>query len=275
MKELTRFPYERDLLERHKPIVDERWLVTGEIEFHWHEFYELDLVLSGSGTTTINETTYPFFEGALFFMTPTDRHSYRYDQPAHVLNVVFTPHSIENPAIINKLLSLRFVREQIPPEKLSWLTSIIFKLKEETEKEQPFDRPYMMNLLSALLIEIIRLDQRLPAEAKDIPQSVHDAMWYMQIHFREELTLEQVAKYVSKNPTYLSELFCRTLSCSFKQYLLSLRLEYAQTLLRYTKLSSTDISFYAGFNSVSYFTKAFVKRYHVTPIRYRKEINKS
>ena len=41
---------------------------------HWHDFYEIDIILSGSGTTMINGKDHLLSEGTMSFLTPSDFH---------------------------------------------------------------------------------------------------------------------------------------------------------------------------------------------------------
>jgi len=36
-------------------------------KLHWHEFYEIEFILKGSGVNRINGTSYPMTDGSFFF----------------------------------------------------------------------------------------------------------------------------------------------------------------------------------------------------------------
>ena len=59
---------------------------------------------------------------------------------------------------------------------------------------------------------------------------------------------------------------------SFAAYVINYRLELAAKQLSETELKVIDIAANCGFHNQSYFTRAFQKKYHKTPLLYRKTI---
>lgn len=110
----------------------------------------------------------------------------------------------------------------------------------------------------------------------DIPeklnQSVRRAVEYTMRHYREGISLNDVAGAAGVNSTYLSYLFHQEMGIGFANYLLNLRIEYAKKLLRESNLKIVKISEQAGFNDYHYFSKVFKKTVGKSPARYRKEV---
>lgn len=96
------------------------------------------------------------------------------------------------------------------------------------------------------------------------------AIVYMHHHFREPLTLERVAAQAHLSPHYFSTSFHRATGSSFQTYLGELRLRFARTLLRVSDLPVTDVCHAAGFATLSYFERAFRRRFGAAPSAYRK-----
>lgn len=107
-----------------------------------------------------------------------------------------------------------------------------------------------------------------------LPYDLHSAMRaikaHLDAHFREPLSLTQVAAQFGLNPNYLSTAFHDDLGIGFVDYVTKLRVEYAQTLLRTTDMSAAAITELAGFSTPSYFQRVFKKRVGMTPQEYRK-----
>ena len=59
------------------------------IETHFHDFYELEFIVSGNGTYTVDGTEYEIEPGNLFFLTPLDFH-YVDIKDAELYNVMFS-----------------------------------------------------------------------------------------------------------------------------------------------------------------------------------------
>ena len=84
------------------------------------------------------------------------------------------------------------------------------------------------------------------------------------------LSVSLVAGYFGISESYLARVFKRTFGYSLTSYFIERKIGEAQTLLMTTDLSTAEISRRIGYKSPSYFTKAFVHRVGLPPLRYRK-----
>ena len=77
--------------------------------------------------------------------------------------------------------------------------------------------------------------------------------------------LKKVLLYVREN--YSMEIPVSTAAdiCGFSQYLIHYRLEVAARLLSKNEQKITEVATDTGFNNLSYFTRAFVSKYGITP----------
>jgi AraC-like DNA-binding protein len=85
-------------------------------------------------------------------------------------------------------------------------------------------------------------------------------------------TLMQLAAMYHKNEKYLGRLFLKEVGISFNQYALSIKLKKAEVLILETNAKIIDIAFDCGFNTVSYFNRAFKKEYKMSPSEYRNSV---
>ncbi|UCZ54030.1 helix-turn-helix domain-containing protein [Bacillus shivajii] len=83
------------------------------------------------------------------------------------------------------------------------------------------------------------------------------------------LKLSDVAKAVSLNPAYLSSLLKRKTGHSFKEHLLTIRLQEAHRLLSETALSVKEIAHICGFAEANYFSRCFKEKYEKAPTMFR------
>lgn len=93
---------------------------------------------------------------------------------------------------------------------------------------------------------------------------------YIQEHYEDKITAEMLAReaHISERECY--RLFRSRLGTSPAEFMMSLRLQKAQELLRYTEKSVIDIAQETGFGTSSYFCKMFRQKHHLTPNQYRK-----
>ena len=103
-------------------------------------------------------------------------------------------------------------------------------------------------------------------EHKDI-QKVVD---YIAEHYRENLTLDVLAKHIHMNSFYFSSYFKKQMGQNFKDYLNRVRMEHALELLLNSDRRSYEIAEEVGFKDYRYFNEVFSRYYGKTPAAYRK-----
>ena len=101
-------------------------------------------------------------------------------------------------------------------------------------------------------------------------QEVGGVIGYMQAHPEQDITLPRVAAMVNLSPNYFSQLFKEETGMSFTEYLASIRLEYAKSLLRSGRMPLQEIVTRCGFSDTAYFCKFFKKRTGMSPGQWRK-----
>ncbi|MFC5448463.1 response regulator [Paenibacillus aestuarii] len=101
---------------------------------------------------------------------------------------------------------------------------------------------------------------------------VGKAVAYIEEHYVEEsLTLQQTARNICANPSYLSHIFKKETGKSFTEYLSDLRLDRAMEMLRevspegLVSLKIVDVSRSVGYADPYYFSKCFKKKFHIVP----------
>ena len=73
-------------------------------------------------------------------------------------------------------------------------------------------------------------------------------------------------------PNYIGERFKEEMGVSINTYLMETRLTYARNLLNSGNLDIKELAYQSGFNSTTYFSTSFKKRYGVSPTDYLKVI---
>lgn len=113
-------------------------------------------------------------------------------------------------------------------------------------------------------------DSFTPTEQADCSARIVAARQYIDPHYMEDLSLEQVAEAVSANPSYLSYIFRKGTGITFLQYLTNVRLQAACRLLtEQPGLSLEDVASRVGYHSASYFHKIFRSRFGISPRQWK------
>ena len=108
------------------------------------------------------------------------------------------------------------------------------------------------------------------AEALQYNSVLAVARQYMNSHFEEELSVEQLAKKCNVSTSYLHKLFAEALGQSPHDYLLTRRISAAKGLLIGTDLPLSEVAIRCGFNSQAYFSDCFRRKTGQTPGSFRK-----
>lgn len=100
--------------------------------------------------------------------------------------------------------------------------------------------------------------------------AVFRAIQYMKEHYREELSLGEIAADAAVNESYLSYLFSREAGMTVIEYLNCIRIDMAKELIRNTNLKSYEIGDAVGISNASYFSTLFRKRTGQSVREYRR-----
>lgn len=228
---------------------------------HWHEYYELEYIVAGSGTMYVNGKGYPFRRGHLFFATPADLQKIDIDEPMEVFNISFKREWIDE-QVIHTLTAGTMLADYPFP---------IDQLRREYTRKDTWNDLYLSNLLNGILIDVAR--QIAKDEQKDFHTEIFSpimrALRYIDVHFREEITLEDVAGQVGLSASYFSAQFHKIIGQTFKSHLINVRLNYAANLLSGSDAKITEVCALSGFKDFANFLRAFKKQYGVSPSGYR------
>lgn len=114
------------------------------------------------------------------------------------------------------------------------------------------------------------LKDPLPSGIPNYSPPVLDAMQYVEAHFAERITLDEIAGAVYLSKAYFSTLFHRETGQKFSVYLQEVRLEKARDMLLKSRKSMQEIADQTGFFDAPHFSRSFKEKFGVSPLEYRK-----
>ncbi|MBL8893220.1 MAG: GlxA family transcriptional regulator [Rhizobiales bacterium] len=91
------------------------------------------------------------------------------------------------------------------------------------------------------------------------------AIRLMEEHIEDVLTMHDIARGAGASERHLERLFRSHLSVTPKTFYSQLRLERAERLLTYSRMSVRDVSLACGFSSLALFSRAFKARFGRAP----------
>lgn len=255
-----------------------RQVLFEPFETHWHDFYELAFVLAGQGEHVLNGVARPLQRGSLFLLTPADFHMInpQAEDPLIVFDVIFQTDILKEEVYRLLFQDLTSYQLCFAPAEADELEREFERLFSESQTCQVGSHLILPGTLERILIELYRKNLTLaPAQPREVAAEQHQklslSLIYMHHHFRESLSLEDVAQQVHLSPSYFSECFHRTYGISFQHYLQKLRLHFARSLLSAAQLPVSHICFASGFQTLSHFERTFKQYFGLSPRQFLQE----
>lgn len=271
---------------------------TCEVLPHWHNHYEIDFCCGGEGYTVLNGKKYPCRRGTFSFIALSDVHEYKSCEDNKennkdinkfkFINLNFNFNAISYSVITELLHDFSGFVFQCNEEETVEFENVLNRIKAEDENNKPLRKMYINNLLENLLVEVYRKKKECYVQYEkeqyekceeftdgqycDLPKAIQKVVYYVNAHFKEQITLKDVSDYAEIEYTSIGKYIKKYLNVSFKEYLTDIRLTYARNLLSNTDVTITELAFYCGYSTVTYFISEFKKKYGFSPREYRQNI---
>lgn len=236
---------------------------------HVHDVVEIVCLLEGSLSITIGGKRLTLAPGDIAVAFPIIPHSYdEVSEDAVGLSLIFQPdtitefyHAFRTMQPAHPLL----LRQDKAPE----LEPIICAMLKITagEPASPLKQGYLHLFLSYLFTCMPLISGGRSANS----MMSYQVMQYISEHFCEPLTLESTAHALGISRIHLSHIFSQQLHINFRQYINTLRIDRARSLLRNPSYSISQIAYQCGYSNQRTFHRAFLTQCGMTPSEYRSE----
>lgn len=237
------------------------------IVVHWHDFNEIEIVLSGTARHMSNGNESLLVPGSAYLMSSCDFHGLEFIDDSIILNLSFMSDGID-PMLAECLgYGVGNVNFRFPGDRLGEINHLFERAIAEDGRRR-FSGIMKRNLAEELIITLLR--ESAGKVCSDISPIVHRAVMMLNEEFREPLTLAKVAEKLYVSPNHLGSKFKSTTGITFNHYLRLARLRYACGLLTTSKKSIKEISCESGFESPEYFLTVFRKYLGMTPSEWRR-----
>lgn len=232
-----------------------------ECVLHINIYAEIVIVTSGVLNMTVGNNEYSISQGGAVFITPFEPHSFHSQSPnkCHVLMFLkeLVPYFFE------------FLKNRVAKCHLFSPSRSSFEL---TEKILPklynnVDFTEASAVLAPLLYDI--RSQCEFVERKYNLEIIESALRYIDIHFKEAISLSAVSEAIGVHPVTLSKVFSVKTGVGFNFYLKYLRSTYSAKLIKSTDMTFSQVAYESGFSSIRTFNRSFFEIYGMTPTRYK------
>lgn len=240
---------------------------TSVSDFHEHEFYEINLILSGNVNILLKDKR------------EQGRGKYL------VLTSPGTPHYIScQPDVLYKrlylLVSYRFIANYVPEwEQLATLfgkNGTVIKLDDKKAElcetmirkiQEEKDRFRQRLLIFYLLSQLSEMAEESGANSQKIPKYIVGALSYINEHYDQKIVAERLAEQFYVSRTTLMTAFKKYTGVTLNDYILNFRLKRAIEELQGGK-TVQETAEVCGFSDSSTLIRVFHRVYHMTPRQY-------
>ncbi len=247
---------------------------------HFHDYYELFLLLDGKATHLVNGTKIPVSRGTLVFIRPHDVHDYilRDGVKFSMLNITLTAATAD--ALFGYLAdgfpTSSLLRSTLPPQVTLSENELEYVLSHMTTI-RTIEKEDHGRLKTALRILVFRIftrffaDFRKKADEKT-PLWLTELCETMQKDGNFTYGLSRMLELTDKTREHLARSLKKHMGVTPSEFINDLRLRMIANMLKNSNHDIADIIFESGFGNISWASELFKKKYGMTMSEYRKGI---
>ncbi len=248
---------------------------------HWHEDIQFIYVLEGEiEVVTLGNRT-ALHKGEGFFINKNVVHLVGKVDACHYNSFIFPDYFLRfyvgSPAdqIVGQIIG----KEAFPIFQITDTRenqAVLHTLEKLSSLEQTKSALYPYEVLSTLSILWLEFCRIIPITEKEplkknsqIPNRMAIFLQYIELHYKDDVTLDMLAKSANVSKSECLRCFKATLQTTPYRYLIEYRLSKAADLLKSTDKLIETIASAVGFAHVSHFGKCFREKTGFSPSEYR------
>ena len=235
---------------------------------HTHNHVEIFYITSGQGQFLVEDQSYPVSANQLVVINPHILHTEESLNAQPLEYIVLGIEGIELMTDENGSGPFIILDHFEGVEVSGCLRNILREMEQKNTGYEDVCQAYM-EILMIRLMRSISLSVSVEPQAVSGNRQCDVVRRYIDHHFKEPLTLEQLAEKGHMNKYYLAHAFKREYGVTPINYMISKRIEESKYLLAETNLSMSQIAQLLGFSSLSYFSQVFRRTQDMSPMEYR------
>lgn len=257
-------------------------VITHLVEYHYHDYYELSVILSCRNVTYVAQNReYNISPGDIILCNVFEPHYYKeLDQDAYCerFNLGVDPTLLFQYSTKN-VNALSVFQESENPSypilrfdfgklyKYYQLVELYQNIKEY--KNEVMETALVQLLVAYLAADVTVRKEHDTGKINNIRLVAH-LIEYINNNVEENLTLKQLAKETNYSVSHICSAFKNVTNKTIISYIREKRMERAIQYLS-GDMPLSEVAEKVGFNNYSYFYKAFKKLYGISPAKYRLE----
>lgn len=236
---------------------------------HLHGHIELVYMLEGKTSTIVDGIKATLSAGDVFIAFPNQIHQYQKIDNEKYLIFIFSPEGLHdlNDIFQNYVPQSAIVKNAARNEKLLPLLQAAFDVYNTNST---YKEIIIKGYLLAFFGELFPMMNLNPVKTSGM-SSIKNILTYCSLNYKNELSLDILAKDLHISKCHISHLFNEKLHMSFNKYINGLRISEACKYLLKEENSVTEIAFLVGFSCPRTFNRVFFEQMGMTPREYKKQ----
>ena len=248
---------------------------------HWHQDWDFIRVLSGEFDLHLNNSECRAKAGDIIvigsgMLHRGQAHDCVYECVVFDLNMLRKHHNDAASVYLRPLLTGEVGVTRLPLKADDTLRQSFWQLFDTLRDRPPYYELTVQSLLFTVFAQLYAggwltaVGKRLRGTHQT--ETVISLIEWIDAHYAENITLEQLAEVAGINEKYLCRLFKEFTGTTPIDYVNRLRIQSACTEMTVRRRSVTEAAFDSGFNDVSYFSRTFRKYMGCSPTDYRRQV---
>ncbi len=251
----------------------------GTFHYNWHKDLEILVILKGSVEVCTENKLFCLEEDDVILINSNEGHATFSKTPESVaflfrLNPDFLQKYISDYQYIRFKLRTDTDTRNLPPYCLirKFMAQMISSKVKSTPEDELLFFSAFYGLLNILTKEFSRKENKNLLGLEKSTTDIHKIILYIEDHYREKLSLDEVAEYFGYNSSYFSQMFRSSVGINFYEFLTRRRLREAVRELDRTNKKILDIANDTGFPNLKAFNTRFRELFERTPSEYRSSL---
>jgi len=262
----------RIVVRKYDPAMDYSSMMSELPIYHQHDGHQLVYMIAGQASFMVDDEVFRLTKGDLFYISRNLPHAIvSIDDEPEAIVIQFKDDILPNE--IESLPEFMFVNILLKKGVggLAFRDVSYDNLEGLIHAASISKVTSLLHTLDFLGRNITNAEQLSKRTRQEDNNSVSArAHQYLLEHYKEEVTLSQIADYCHQQEAALCRTYKRETGMTLFQHLQYIRIESACTMLRNTSLSIAEVAYSCGFNTPSTFNRLFLEKMRMTPGEYRK-----
>lgn len=261
-----------------------------DMTIHTHNFYELNIVMSGNGKHFLNNSTFHITSGDIFIMPPNVSHGYDFDSKTYsIFHLLFNkqffvkyetllnnmtgyqilfnidPHIRRQDSLVNNFLHINITENY----NLVRIFDELVLLRKEKKKNTESKKEYLTLYVIAKLCEMIEEEKVAYSGNNRYLFDLLKSVEYIYSNFGNKIEPETLYSISCMSRSSYLRYFKKIFNSTPIDFIRDYRLRQAKSMLKHTNSSLTQIATDCGFCDSAHFSRLFKEKYQVSPSKYR------